>query len=114
MNQRSPWCALKGERANVTPFTLEAPLMRLSVASLVAPAREARQGRSEAPWATLHQLADSSIDRSHRLRLSVLKAGGGISPSHVISAGPTWSYVVARGFVSPAGSRNSGPPSGSG
>src|SRR6266852_4516900 len=34
MNQRSPWCALKGERANVTPFTLEAPLMRLSVASL--------------------------------------------------------------------------------
>src|SRR5436309_2449927 len=34
MNQRSPWCARKGERANVTPFTLEAPLMRLSVASL--------------------------------------------------------------------------------
>lgn len=34
MNQRGSQCALKGERANVTPYTLEAPLMRLSVASL--------------------------------------------------------------------------------
>src|SRR5262245_58310558 len=34
MNQRGSQCALKGERANVTPFTLEAPLMRLSVTSL--------------------------------------------------------------------------------
>src|SRR5215467_5969119 len=34
MNQRDAQCALKGERANVTPHTLEAPLMRLSVASL--------------------------------------------------------------------------------
>jgi hypothetical protein len=34
MNQRDTQCALKGERANVTPFTLEAPLMRLSVTTL--------------------------------------------------------------------------------
>jgi hypothetical protein len=34
MNQRGLQCALKGERANVHPYTLEAPLMRLSVASL--------------------------------------------------------------------------------
>src|SRR4029450_6146340 len=34
MNQRDSQCALKGERANVTLYTLEAPLMRLSVASL--------------------------------------------------------------------------------
>jgi hypothetical protein len=34
MNQRDTQCALKGERANVHPFTLETPLMRLSVASL--------------------------------------------------------------------------------
>src|SRR5262245_62185539 len=34
MNQRDAQCALKGERANVHPNTLEAPLMRLSVASL--------------------------------------------------------------------------------
>src|SRR5512132_229508 len=34
MNQRGTQCALKGERTQVHPFTLEAPLMRLSVASL--------------------------------------------------------------------------------
>jgi hypothetical protein len=34
MNQKGTRCALKGERANVHPFTLQAPLMRLSVASL--------------------------------------------------------------------------------
>src|SRR5215468_10119851 len=34
MNQRDIQCALKGERANVHPHTLEAPLMRLSVTSL--------------------------------------------------------------------------------
>src|SRR5512134_1562192 len=34
MNQKGPLCGLKGERATVTPHTQEAPLMRLSVASL--------------------------------------------------------------------------------
>src|SRR2546428_9674036 len=34
VNQRSLLCYRKGEHANVTPFTLEAPLMRLSVRSL--------------------------------------------------------------------------------
>src|SRR4029453_7036669 len=34
INQRGIQCALKGERTHVHPFTLEAPLMRLSVASL--------------------------------------------------------------------------------
>src|SRR5437867_12812310 len=33
-NQRGLLCYRKGEHANVTPFTLEAPLMRLSVRSL--------------------------------------------------------------------------------
>jgi len=32
--QKGPLCDRKGERANVTPYTQEAPLMRLSVASL--------------------------------------------------------------------------------
>src|SRR6266852_7204011 len=34
MNQRALQCGLKGEQANALPLTLEAPLMRLSVASL--------------------------------------------------------------------------------
>ena len=34
MNQRGFQCGLKGEHANALPHTLEAPLMRLSVASL--------------------------------------------------------------------------------
>src|SRR2546427_11605296 len=34
VNQRGLLCYRKGEHANVTPFTLEAPLMRLSVRSL--------------------------------------------------------------------------------
>src|ERR1700752_100213 len=34
LKQRGLLCDRKGERANVTPHTLEAPLMRLSVASL--------------------------------------------------------------------------------
>src|SRR2546428_13852003 len=34
VSQRSLRCYRKGEHANVTPFTLEAPLMRLSVRSL--------------------------------------------------------------------------------
>src|SRR6266852_2719452 len=34
MNQRALQYALKGEHANALPLTLEAPLMRLSVASL--------------------------------------------------------------------------------
>src|SRR5437870_13045438 len=34
MNQRGRQCALKGEHANALPLALEAPLMRLSVASL--------------------------------------------------------------------------------
>ena len=34
MNQRGLQCGLKGEHANALPLTLEAPLMRLSVASL--------------------------------------------------------------------------------
>src|SRR5262245_38147701 len=34
MNQRGLQCALKGEHANALPLALEAPLMRLSVASL--------------------------------------------------------------------------------
>src|SRR2546428_4402717 len=34
VNQRSLLCYGKGEHGNVTPFTLEAPLMRLSVRSL--------------------------------------------------------------------------------
>src|SRR5713101_2660235 len=34
LKQKGPLCDRKGERANVTPYTLEAPLMRLSVASL--------------------------------------------------------------------------------
>src|SRR5260370_33854321 len=32
--QKGPLCDRKGERANVTPYTQEAPLMRLSVTSL--------------------------------------------------------------------------------
>ena len=34
LKQKSLLCDRKGERANVTPLTQEAPLMRLSVASL--------------------------------------------------------------------------------
>src|SRR5713101_7741903 len=34
LKQKGPLCALKGEHANVAPLTQEAPLMRLSVASL--------------------------------------------------------------------------------
>jgi hypothetical protein len=34
LKQKSLLCDRKGERANVTPYTQEAPLMRLSVASL--------------------------------------------------------------------------------
>src|SRR6266481_3646666 len=34
LNQKGPLCDRKGEHANVTPPTQEAPLMRLSVASL--------------------------------------------------------------------------------
>ena len=34
VKQKGPLCDRKGERANVTPNTQEAPLMRLSVASL--------------------------------------------------------------------------------
>src|SRR4029453_14514608 len=34
MNQRGLQCGLKGEQATALPLTLEAPLMRLSVASL--------------------------------------------------------------------------------
>src|SRR5215831_18405037 len=34
LKQRGLLCDRKGERANVTPYTQEAPLMRLSVASL--------------------------------------------------------------------------------
>src|SRR3989442_6528009 len=34
LKQKGPLCDRKGERANVAPLTQEAPLMRLSVASL--------------------------------------------------------------------------------
>ena len=34
MNQKGPWCALKGGRPHVTPHTPEALLMRLTVARL--------------------------------------------------------------------------------
>src|SRR2546422_9957564 len=34
LKQKGLLCGLKGEHANVTPLTQEAPLMRLSVASL--------------------------------------------------------------------------------
>src|SRR5260370_28393624 len=34
MNQRGLQCALKGEQANALPLTLEAPLMRLKIATL--------------------------------------------------------------------------------
>ncbi len=34
LKQKGPLCVQKKERANVTPYTQEAPLMRLSVASL--------------------------------------------------------------------------------
>jgi Transposase DDE domain group 1 len=34
LKQKGPLCDRKGERANVTPYTQEAPLMRVSVASL--------------------------------------------------------------------------------
>src|SRR2546428_2285606 len=34
MNQRGLQCALKGEQANALPPTLEAPLMRLKIATL--------------------------------------------------------------------------------
>ena len=34
MNQRGFQCGLKGEQANALPLTLEAPLMRLTIATL--------------------------------------------------------------------------------